>query len=105
MVKSKSITSLPKSSCTGCKMCGDVCPKHCISFKEDIEGFFYPTVDESRCVDCGLCAKNVLLLTFVLMKSQIMHTRHLLRINAKRIQGHQEEYFRYLLLVLSMMEV
>ena len=39
-------------------MCGDVCPKHCISFKEDIEGFFYPTVDESRCVDCGLCAKK-----------------------------------------------
>lgn len=58
MVKSKSITSLSKFSCTGCKMCGDVCPKHCISFKEDIEGFFYPTVDESRCVDCGLCAKK-----------------------------------------------
>lgn len=80
-------------------MCGDVCPKHCISFKEDIEGFFYPTVDESRCVDCGLCAKKCPALKFVLMKSQIMYTRHLRLINAKRIQGHQEEYFRYLLLV------
>ena len=58
MVKSKSITSLSKSSCTGCKMCGDVCPKHCISFKEDIEGFFYPIVDEDKCIDCGLCAKK-----------------------------------------------
>ena len=58
MIRSKSITSLPKSSCTGCKVCGDVCPKHCISFKEDIEGFFYPTVDENKCVDCGLCTKK-----------------------------------------------
>lgn len=58
MVKSKSITLLPKSSCTGCKMCGDMCPKHCISFKEDIEGFFYPIVDEDKCIDCGLCAKK-----------------------------------------------
>lgn len=39
-------------------MCGDVCPKHCISFKEDIEGFFYPIVDEDKCIDCGLCAKK-----------------------------------------------
>ena len=39
-------------------MCGDVCPKHCISFKEDTEGFFYPAVDETVCVDCGLCVKK-----------------------------------------------
>lgn len=105
MVKSKSITSLSKSSCTGCKMCGDVCPKHCISFKEDIEGFFIPQLMKADVWVVVYVLKNVLLLTFVLMKSQIMHTRHLLQINAKRIQGHQEEYFRYLLLVLSMMEV
>lgn len=58
MGKDKSIVSLQKFSCTGCKMCGDVCPKHCISFEEDVECFFYPTVDEDSCVDCGLCAKK-----------------------------------------------
>lgn len=50
--------SLSKFSCTGCKMCGDICPKHCILFEEDTEGFFYPIVDEAHCVDCGLCVKK-----------------------------------------------
>lgn len=26
-------------------------------FKEDKEGFLYPFVDESNCIDCGLCEK------------------------------------------------
>ncbi len=31
---------------------------------EDEEGFLYPTVDESVCIDCGLCEKGVLSCTF-----------------------------------------
>lgn len=58
MVKRNSIETLPKSSCTGCKMCGDVCPKHCISFAEDREGFYYPVVSEDLCIDCGACRKK-----------------------------------------------
>ena len=46
-----------KEDCCGCNACGDVCPKGCITFKEDIEGFWYPVVDETKCVDCGLCNK------------------------------------------------
>ena len=33
------------------------CPKHCISLQEDAEGFLYPKVDLSLCIDCGLCEK------------------------------------------------
>ena len=33
------------------------CPKHCISFEEDAEGFGYPLVDKAVCIDCGLCEK------------------------------------------------
>lgn len=33
------------------------CPKHCISFEEDEEGFRYPEVDGTSCIDCGLCEK------------------------------------------------
>lgn len=58
MTRSNSIVTLPKSSCTGCKMCGDVCPKHCISFSVDSEGFFYPLVNEDLCIDCGACKKR-----------------------------------------------
>lgn len=46
-----------KQDCCGCAACIQRCPKHCISMKEDNEGFLYPVVDESVCIDCGLCEK------------------------------------------------
>lgn len=44
-----------KEDCCGCSACAQKCPKHCITMAEDNEGFLYPKVDESLCVDCGLC--------------------------------------------------
>lgn len=49
------ITS-PKDCC-GCEACVQICPKKCISMKCDSEGFLYPEVDDSTCIDCGLCEK------------------------------------------------
>ena len=46
-----------KRQCCGCEACVQICPKHCISFEEDSEGFRYPNVDVSACVDCGRCEK------------------------------------------------
>lgn len=46
-----------KSLCCGCSACSSCCPKHCITMVEDTEGFLYPSVDETLCVDCGLCEK------------------------------------------------
>lgn len=46
-----------KKECCGCNACGDVCPKGCISFKADNEGFLYPEVDTDTCIDCHLCEK------------------------------------------------
>ena len=46
-----------KKNCCGCTACVAVCPKGCISMKEDEEGFFYPSVDKTQCVDCGACDK------------------------------------------------
>lgn len=43
--------------CCGCSACLHICPKHSISFNEDKEGFLYPKVDTSTCIDCGLCEK------------------------------------------------
>lgn len=31
------------------------CPMKCISFKADVEGFLYPSIDQKNCVNCGLC--------------------------------------------------
>lgn len=46
-----------KQDCCGCAACVQRCPKHCISMKEDEEGFLYPLVDENVCINCGLCEK------------------------------------------------
>lgn len=46
-----------KSKCTGCSACVQRCPKQCISFEEDSEGFYYPQVNLSLCINCGLCEK------------------------------------------------
>lgn len=46
-----------KKECCGCSACQQICPKHCITMKEDTEGFYYPIVDMKNCVDCHLCEK------------------------------------------------
>ena len=55
MENNTNIECLPKTSCTGCKMCADICPQKAILFAEDEETFVYPLVDSSRCTHCGLC--------------------------------------------------
>lgn len=46
-----------KKDCCGCNACGDVCAHRAITFKTDIEGFWYPEVDMDKCTNCGLCEK------------------------------------------------
>lgn len=52
------VDNINKNKCTGCMMCADICPKNAISFKEDEEGFWYPSVDSEKCVECGQCRKK-----------------------------------------------
>lgn len=51
------INIINKVDCCGCNACGDICPKDAITFKTDIEGFWYPEVNKDKCIDCGLCDK------------------------------------------------
>lgn len=46
-----------KHNCCGCEACMQVCPKQCIAMTADEQGFLYPRVDESVCIDCGLCER------------------------------------------------
>jgi acetyltransferase-like isoleucine patch superfamily enzyme/coenzyme F420-reducing hydrogenase beta subunit len=46
-----------KKDCCGCNVCGDICLQKAISFKTDIEGFWYPEIDNEKCTNCGLCEK------------------------------------------------
>lgn len=51
------ITNDNKKDCCGCTACANICPKHCITMKEDREGFMYPSVDKTNCINCNLCEK------------------------------------------------
>lgn len=44
-----------KSHCSGCHACTNACPKNCIQMISDDEGFWYPQVDNEKCINCGLC--------------------------------------------------
>lgn len=43
--------------CCGCTACASICPKHCITMKEDKEGFLYPVTDIDACINCNACNK------------------------------------------------
>lgn len=47
-----------KKNCSGCCACIDVCPTNAIHMKVDIEGFWYPEINDSLCIDCSLCDKT-----------------------------------------------
>lgn len=51
------ILSYNIQKCTGCTACSHVCPKKCITMRDNPEGFMYPTVDETYCIQCGKCIK------------------------------------------------
>lgn len=51
------INVIETKHCCGCNACEQACPKNCINFTTDSEGFKYPIVNEDQCIDCGLCEK------------------------------------------------
>lgn len=42
-------------TCSGCSACVSICPRQAITMDSDDKGFSYPTVDMSKCIECGLC--------------------------------------------------
>lgn len=52
------MTVIDVKKCTGCAACSDICPKGCISMREDEEGFIKPFIDGESCINCGSCFRN-----------------------------------------------
>lgn len=54
----KNIKEIEKNYCYACRSCEQICPAGCIYFTEDREGFIFPMVDDSSCMNCGLCLNH-----------------------------------------------
>lgn len=52
------VTDFESKECSGCGLCENVCPKGCITMSEDSLGYKRPLIDDSNCIDCGLCSKQ-----------------------------------------------
>ena len=52
------IDKYPKIECNGCKVCAEICSQNAITYKSDNYGFWFPEVDYSRCIHCGICVKK-----------------------------------------------
>lgn len=46
-----------KNKCTGCSACASSCPNGCITMVCDREGFAFPSINNSACLNCELCRK------------------------------------------------
>ncbi len=51
----KPVLYVKKSECCGCTACYNICKNNAISMKMDEEGFYYPYIDENKCVCCNQC--------------------------------------------------
>lgn len=51
------IEIIDKKHCTGCEACLNACAHGAITMTADEEGFLYPQINQTLCVDCGLCSK------------------------------------------------
>ncbi|MDD4369865.1 MAG: polysaccharide pyruvyl transferase family protein [Anaerostipes sp.] len=46
-----------KYTCYGCQACKSVCPVNAIKMEVDKDGFPYPLIDESKCINCNQCER------------------------------------------------
>ena len=49
------VSTKTKYQCCGCTACLYSCPTNAISMKFDREGFVYPVIDDTLCIDCSKC--------------------------------------------------
>ena len=47
-----------KMQCFGCEACAQICSRKALTMQEDEEGFRYPSLDQSLCINCRAINKK-----------------------------------------------
>lgn len=80
------IKLIDKQDCCGCSACAQACAKNCITMRMDEEGFRYPFVNQSACVNCGLCEKVCPIINVEPEKINNSQSAYLLQLKDERIR-------------------
>ena len=96
MTKNKEINFDFENNCYGCRNCENICPKKAIKMINNEEGFIVPKIDYEKCIDCGLCTKNVHI--YIIIKNineKKMVWRIFEKMKKKGCKVHQEECLQH----------
>lgn len=74
---SDTIHLAPHDMCTGCMACREVCPKGCIRFIIEKDGFWYPQINQEFCIGCHACQRICPIMT-----PKLLETKHLPKAHA-----------------------
>lgn len=71
--------------CTACGACISICPTNALVLTEQKKiGFYYPTIDESKCIECHQCEKTCHILNPVNQQNSERHL-YMLKANDKEL--------------------
>ncbi|MFC4283032.1 Coenzyme F420 hydrogenase/dehydrogenase, beta subunit C-terminal domain [Catenibacterium sp. GCM10023432] len=85
-----------KEECTGCSACYSICPKNAIEMKKNLEGFYYPIINNSNCISCGLCLKVCPVNKHVEINSNNQVYSSYIKDKSKRLESASGGIFRIL---------
>lgn len=51
------VDRVSKIDCCGCEACYNSCSFDAIQMRQDLEGFYYPQINEDKCTECNRCEK------------------------------------------------
>ena len=72
-------------TCTGCGACVSSCKTGALTLMYDSEGFYYPKLDNSKCINCKQCEKNCHVLNSPAAKANRKYTPYMVKALSKEI--------------------